>query len=447
MFEYKFPDIGEGITEGTLIKWLVDIGDEVKEGQDLAEIETDKMTTTIPSAATGKVHELHVEEHGTLEVGKVFISIDDGTKGAAPKETLEDTPAPAAEKEEKPSVKEESKDINGEPERKTDEEAGVVGTLISSQEELPPSTEGTSTEKKAPVKKKVLATPVARKLAKDLQVDIHEIEGTGPGGRVMKEDIHKFADSKKAMKEEPLPIKSEEKIAHEQGERREPITRIRKTISQRMSESKNHLVHTTSMEEIDVSALVAFRERMKEVVGEDVKLTYLPFIMKAIVLALKEFPIFNSTFDEEKEEIVYKQNYHLGIATDTDRGLIVPVLFDVDRKSIIELAQGIEELAELVRDNKFTLEHLRGSTFSITNYGAIGGSFGTPIINYPESAILGIGRIQQKPIVKDGMLAIGHLLPLSLSYDHRMIDGASGVRFMRFLEEALRDPDMLLLRS
>lgn len=440
MFNYKFPDIGEGIREGTLTKWLVKVGDQIKEGQDVAEIETDKMTTTLPAAASGKVHELHVEEYGTLEVGKVFMSIDDGSAGEEVSKEEPSQPAP-----EEQEVEEESRE-------KVEEEAGVVGQILSGRDELPPSNEGQEEIKKPQSKKKALATPVARKMAKDLGVDIQEIEGTGPGGRVMKEDIQKFAHGKveqedKVDAKDLVPEIPESKVTEEIDEKREPLSRIRMTIMERMDQSKNELVHTTILEEIDVSQLVEFREKMKTEVGEDVKLTYLPFIMKAIVLALKAFPVLNSSLDEEKGEIVYKKNYNIGIATDTERGLVVPVLFDVERKSILEIAQESQELAELARDSKLTLEHLRGGTFSITNYGAIGGSFGTPIINYPESAILGIGRIQEKPIVKDGRIVVGHMLPLSLSFDHRIIDGASAVRFVAILEEALSNPELLLLRS
>ncbi|HHT45244.1 MAG TPA: 2-oxo acid dehydrogenase subunit E2 [Fastidiosipila sp.] len=427
MFEYKFPDIGEGITEGTLAKWLVKEGDEVTEGQDIAEIETDKMTTTLPAAASGKVHKLHVEEQGILHVGKVFITIDDGS--ASKDES-------AAKETEKTVKVELDADI---PRAKTDEEAGVVGELISSQDELPPSDEGQSEHKTSSDKKKVLATPVARKLAKDLDVDIKEITGSGPGGRIMKEDIRAFADDKKKAGTSP----SETPAAD--TDRREPLSRIRLTIADKMKASQQSLVHTTTLDEVDVSDLVSFREKMKTVVGEDVKLTYLPFVIKAIVLALKAFPVFNSSLDEDRSEIIYKSNYNIGIATDTERGLVVPVLFHADRKSIIEIANETQALALAARENTLTLEHLRGGTFSITNYGAIGGSFGTPIINYPESAILGIGRIQEKPIVKDGRILIGHMLPLSLSFDHRIIDGASGVRFVRFIEETLQKPELLLL--
>lgn len=456
MFEYKFPDIGEGIHEGTLTKWLVNVGDHVKEGQDLAEIETDKMTTNLPSAAAGIVHKLHVPAYGTLEVGKVFITIDDGTSsGAAQTETAVESIAPAgnapADAKEVP-ITGGPKDVDSGPKEKVEEEAGVVGTLISSQDELPPSDEGAAAVKPTTDKKKVLATPVARKLAKDLGLDIAQVPGTGPGGRILKEDIQQYATKKPTAEPVVKPVADEPvltAIPQDAGsdERREPTTRIRKTIAERMTQSYHNLVHTTMIEEIDASNLVAFRQRMKPLVGEDVKLTYLPFIMKAIVVALKEFPIFNSTYDVEANEIVYKNRYNIGIATDTERGLVVPVVFDVNHKSIVDLANDIEAVAELARDNKLTLENLRGGTFTITNYGAIGGSIGTPIINFPESAILGIGRIQQKPVVKDGELAVGDVLPLSLSIDHRIIDGASGVRFLLRIAELLANPELLLLRS
>lgn len=446
MFKYKFPDIGEGITEGTLISWLVKEGEEVKEGQDLAEVETDKVTTHIPSAASGTVHKLHVEEGGLLEVGEVFITIDDGSGGEEPAEE----PAEKSEKTTEPAVDPDSQPTEQVPDLDDEEEeevAGVVGELVAGKDVLPPSQEGQTQKKEAPKKQKALATPVARKMAKDLGVDINEIQGTGPGGRVMKEDIRQFAEQKPKEKEDTAAPKKAAPARAEGGERREPITRIRKTIAEKMVESQHTLVHTTTMEEIDVSELAAFRNKKKTQVGEDIKLTFLPFILKAIVLALKEFPIFNSSFDEEAGEIVYKEYYNVGIATDTERGLMVPVILDADRKSIVELAKEIEEISERARNNELSLEELRGGTFSITNYGSIGGTFGTPIINYPESAILGVGRIQEKPIVKDGRIVVGHMLPLSLAYDHRTIDGAGGVRFIRFIEEALRDPEMLLMRS
>lgn len=434
MFEYKFPDIGEGIVEGTLIKWLVQEGDEVKEGQDLAEVETDKVTANIPSSVHGKVAKLHADEGDTIHVGHVFISIDD--KGDA-----ETTDEPEDGMQVVSVSEGESDDADTAANDPVEEEtAGVVGEVIATSNLIPPSTERESEPEESQAPRKVLATPVARKMAKDLGVDIQTLKGSGPGGRVMKEDIQKAAAPKK---EEPAA-----EVAHlpEGGIRREPLTRIRKTISEKMSQSAFTAVHTSLFEEVEVSALVKFREKVKNAFGEENRITYLPFLVKAVVLALKAHPVFNSSLDEEEQAILYKEFYNIGIATDTERGLMVPVLFDADRKSIETLSKEIKEIAKRSHEGTLTLDALRGGTFSITNYGAIGGSFGTPIINYPETAILGVGRIAKKPVVKDGRIAVGNVLPLSLSYDHRIIDGANAVRFMKTLEEVLQDPELLLLR-
>ena len=441
-FEFRFPDIGEGIAEGTLIKWLVKEGDEIEEGQSVAEVETDKVTTEIPSAKKGKVLELEYEEGDTIEVGQILIMLDT-SDGSGEEET---TKVPEYDEEDKKQELEEKKEIVEE------ETAGVVGEVVASSEEIPASTEGQSSSSKKETNKKVLATPVARKLAKDLGVDIGAVEGTGPNGRVMKEDINKFKSEKAASsvsekqtrKPETLHIDS----SLEEKTERIPLTRIRKTISEQMSKSRFTIPHTTAMEEIDVSNLYEFRNKYKDILREeDVNITYLPFVIKAITLALKELPEFNSSLDEEKEELVLKHFYHIGIATDTDRGLMVPVLKDADKKSVVQIAKEIEDLSTRAKDNKMDISELRGSSFTITNYGSIGGLFGIPIINYPESAILGLGRIVKKPIVRDDEIVIARVLPLSLSYDHRVIDGASGVRFISIVAKLLADPEVLLLKS
>lgn len=441
-FEFRFPDIGEGIAEGTLIKWLVKEGDEIEEGQSVAEVETDKVTTEIPSAKKGKVLELEYEEGDTIEVGKVLIMLDT-SDGSSDEGT---TKVPEYDEEDKKQELEEKKEVVEE------ETAGVVGEVVASSEEIPASTEGQSSSSKKETKKKVLATPVARKLAKDLGVDIGTVEGTGPNGRVMKEDINKSksekstssVSEKQARKPETLHIDS----SLEESITRIPLTRIRKTISEQMSKSRFTIPHTTAMEEIDVSNLYEFRNKYKDILSEeDVNITYLPFVIKAITLALKELPEFNASLDEEKEELVLKHFYHIGIATDTDRGLMVPVLKDADKKSVVQIAKEIEDLSTRAKDNKMDISELKGSSFTITNYGSIGGLFGIPIINYPESAILGLGRIVKKPIVRDDEIVIARVLPLSLSYDHRIIDGASGVRFINILAKLLADPEVLLLKS
>ncbi len=428
-FEFRFPDIGEGITEGTLMKWLVKEGENIEEGQSVAEVETDKVTTEIPSPRTGVVSELKAEEGDVINVGDVFITID--TSGEV------DEIDKKEESVEKKEIVEE-------------ETAGVVGEVIASSEEIPPSTEEIVLSKK-PEKVKVLATPVARKMAKDLGVDIRKVKGTGPNGRVMKEDIIKAKDAMMKSKEESKisQIQYEESILVEDERiERIPLTRIRKTIAEQMTLSRFTIPHTTAMDEIDVTELYEFRKKYKDIlIEEEVKLTFLPFIIKGVIAVLKELPEFNSSLDEENDELILKHFYHIGIATDTDRGLMVPVLRDGDKKSIVEIAKEIEDLSSRAKNNQIELHELKGSTFTITNYGSIGGYFGIPIINYPESAILGVGRIVKKPIVKDDEIVIARVLPLSLSYDHRIIDGASGARFLNLLSELLKNPEMLLLKS
>lgn len=429
-FEFRFPDIGEGIAEGTLIKWLVKEGEDIEEGQSVAEVETDKVTTEIPSPRTGKVSELKAEEGDVINVGDVFITID----------ILGDI--------DEVDKKDELPDKNEVVEEET---AGVVGEVIASSEEIPPSTEGQGDFSQESRKVKVLATPVARKMAKDLGVDISKVKGTGPSGRVMKEDIRKAKEAMVKSKEErkiPELGHKERILIEDERIERIPLTRIRKTIAEQMAASRFTIPHTTAMDEIDVTELYEFRKKYKERLREEeVNLTFLPFILKAVITALKEFPEFNSSLDEENDELILKHFYHIGIATDTDRGLMVPVLRDGDKKSIVEIAKEIEDLSSRAKDNKIELRELKGSTFTITNYGSIGGQFGIPIINYPESAILGIGRIVKKPIVKDDEIVIARMLPLSLSYDHRIIDGASGARFLNLLSELLKDPEILLLKS
>lgn len=427
-FEFQFPDIGEGLDEGVIMKWLVEEGDDINEGDSLAEVETDKVTTEIPSPKTGKVLELKFNEGDTINVGQVFITIE--IEGQAASETTETVEVEVVE----------------------EETAGVVGEVIASSEVIPPSTEEVSLRARPAKETKVLATPVARKMAKDLGVDIATVIGSGPNGRVMKEDIQKAKDQLSTPEAKAVP---EAKVAPtptasppQDNEERIPLSSIRKTISKRMTESRFTIPHTTTMDEIDVSNLDEFRKKYKDVLSEeDVKLTYLPFIIKAAIVGLKKFPEFNASLDEVNEEFVLKYYYNIGIATDTDRGLMVPVVKDADKLSIVELAKAVEDVSSRAKENKSQLHELRGGSFTVTNYGSIGGHFAIPIINYPESAILGLGRVVKKPIVKDDEIVIAKVLPVSLSYDHRTIDGASGAHFINLLKELLSDPDILLLRA
>lgn len=469
-FEYLFPDIGEGIHEGVLQEWLVQEGDLVKEGQSVAEVETDKVTAEIPSARTGTVQELKFKKGDTINVGDVFIVIEtEGGAGAAETGAAEaKQPAPAgteAMKEEEtdagsPAVPEgaKKKDLDEKEEVVEEETAGVVGEVVASSREIPPSTEGREAAPRAAETRKALATPVARQMARDLGVDISSVEGTGPNGRVMKEDITKAAGSGRpaeaARKTQPAAAGSEPGRpaapldSSEERVERIPLSKIRQTIAARMTQSRFTIPHTTAMDEIDITALDDFRKKYKDVLkDEGVSLTYLPFIIKATIIALKQYPEFNSELDEATNEIILKHFYHIGVATDTDRGLMVPVVRDADRLSIVELAKAIEDVTGRAKDNEVELKELKGSTFSVTNYGSIGGYFGIPIINYPEAAVLGLGRITKKPVVEGDEIVIRKVLPLSLSYDHRTIDGASGARFLNTLRDLLTDPEMLLLKS
>jgi len=429
-FEFQFPDIGEGIHEGVITKWMVQEGDNIEEGESVAEVETDKVTTEIPSPRSGKVLQLKANKGDTINVGDVFIVIDAGGGSEAL-----DEGSKANEKEE---VEEET--------------AGVVGQVVSSSDVIPSSTEGSPQTKKTEERRKVLATPVARHLAKDLGVDINTVRGSGPNGRVMKDDIYKASEEKSEpeVKETGLRDRQPKKlsISEDLPVERIPLTKIRKTIAEKMSESRFTIPHTTAMDEIDISRLHEFRKKYKDSLKEeDVSLTYLPFIIKAAIAALKKYPEFNSSLDEENDELVLKKYFNIGVATDTERGLMVPVIKDADNMNLVEIAKAIEDLSTRAKDNQIQLSQLKGGSFSVTNYGSIGGYFGIPIINYPESAILGIGRVVEKPIVKDGEIVVAHILPLSLSYDHRIIDGASGARFLNLLKELLSNPDILLLKG
>ncbi len=430
-FEFEFPDVGEGIHEGVITKWLVKEGDEVSEGQSIVEVETDKVTTEIPSPRSGTILDLKANKGDTINVGSVFVTIQ---TGSATTDKDLDSKNDKVEEVESEIVEEET--------------AGVVGEVVSSSMVIPPSDEIKKVVEVKSSTEKVLATPVARKLAKDLEIDINTIKGTGPNGRVMKDDIYKASESSledikkpEEVKKVPLQIPDNENVE------RIKLTKIRKTISQKMSESRFTIPHTTAMDEVDITKLYEFRKKYKKILKDDINLTYLPFIVKATIVALKQFPEFNASLDEENDELVLKKYYNIGIATDTERGLMVPVVKNADKLSITDLAKAIEEISTKAKENKIELSQLKGGSFSITNYGSIGGYFGIPIINYPESGILGLGRVTKKPVVKDDEIVIAYVLPLSLSYDHRIIDGASGARFLNVLKELLSDPEMLLLKA
>lgn len=449
MYNFKFADIGEGIHEGQILKWMFKVGDKVEEGDTLCVVETDKVNAELPAPVSGILKKIGAEVGETIHVGETLVLIDDGSGG--------EEPEAEAPKEEKAAPKEEVKEeTKTEAVSEGDDNASVVGALVVSNDVLEASDEHVQTSTETASTKRALATPVARKMAKDLGIDINTVTGTGPQGRVMKEDIQKAASSKETPSpKETTPSASNEAQAARvypmpklptEGTRREKISKLRKAVVNAMDTSNALIPATTVMDEFDVTELVAFRNKEKNNASlAGVKLTYLPLIIKAVVLTLKKYPVFNASFDHETEEIVYKDFYNIGIAVDTEEGLIVPNIKHANHKSILELAQEIDTLATQARERKLQLAQLQNTTFSITNYGAFGSKLGTPVIKHPEVAILGMGAITKKPVVIDDEIVIRSMFPVSLTIDHRVIDGGDAGRFLVHLRELLSDPIKLLL--
>ncbi len=430
---FKFPDIGEGLEEGTIVEWYVKKGQEVESGQSLVQVETDKVTTDIPSPKTGTIAALYGSEGETINVGDPLAEIEiEGVEGEE-------------------AVKEEEKQPAGPSKEGVEEEegAGVVGTIEVAGEggHLPSSSEGVehaeeAGEEKKP-KKKALATPVARALAKDMGVDINNIKGSGPGGRVMKDDIYNYVEQQK--KERPSAPQAGKET--EEAVEYEDLTQIRKTIARNMSRSKQNAAHMTVMDEVEVSELVRIRNKYKEKYkDQDIKLNYLPFILKATARALEKHRQLNSELDQDNDRMLFKRYYNIGIAVDTEKGLVVPVIKHVDKLTVFELTQETNEIARKARVGELTMEDMKGGTFTVTSYGSIGGQFAMPVINYPQAGILGIGRIVKKPVVNENDEVVpGHMLPLSVSVDHRIVDGGEVSRFLNTLMNYLEDPVTLIM--
>ncbi len=389
---FKLPDIGEGTVEAEIIRWLVKEGEKVKADQPIAEVMTEKVNIEITSPKSGTIYKILAKEGEKIRVGQPIVSI------------LEEGEQPP-------------------------EQRPQYITQIPNQ---------TTTQQPT----QILATPAVRRLARELGVDITKIKGTGPSGRITEEDVRQYAQSIKT----PKPQLTEQiTTAQEQQIERIPYRGIRRQIGEHMTQAIKHIPHAVHFEEVDVTELVNIREKLKENLStQNIKITYLPFIIKAVIQALKKHPIFNSTLDEEKNEIIIKKYYNIGIATATPEGLVVPVIKNADKKNIVELAKEIETLAEKARNGKLELNDVRDGTFTITNIGSIGGIFSVPIINYPEAAILGIHRILEKPVIKDGQLITRKIMYLSLSFDHRIIDGAMAAEFVNTIKEYLEQPILLL---
>ena len=422
---FKFPDIGEGLEEGTIVEWHVEKGQSVKMGDSLVTMETDKVVTAIPSPRDGIIAAKFGKVGETIHVGSALVEIDmTGVEGEAA----------VAEASKVESVEEEGAGVVG-----TLEVAGNSAVLSASKEGVDISSTQLSDK---PIR--VLATPVARALAKESGIDINQVKGTGPAGRVTKEDIVRFASDTTTSPTSTgtnSRIVSDEKLVE-----MEPLSQIRKTIAKNMIQSKHNAAHMTVFEEVEISELDKVRKKYKERYANDgVKLTYLAFIIKATALSLKKYRALNSEMDIEKGVMIYKKYYNIGIAIDTPKGLVVPVIRDADKITIKEIAKEIQILSDKAKDGKLTLNDMKDGTFSITSYGSIGGLFAVPVINYPQAGILGIGRINKKPIVKNDQVVPGLVLPLSLSVDHRIADGGETARFINTIMGYLEDPVSLIM--
>jgi pyruvate dehydrogenase E2 component (dihydrolipoamide acetyltransferase) len=433
-YEFKLPDIGEGIHEGEIVKWFVKAGDTIKEDDILVEVQNDKAVVEIPSPVDGKILELKVDEGTVSVVGDVLVTIE--AEGEIPA----DAHGGGEAEPEQPKAQEEKAVASGQ------------GNETQKQEN--------KEEEPVDDTKRVIAMPSVRKYAREKGIDIRQVQGSGDNGRVLKEDIDKFvsgggeaaaeapAADQEAPKAEAAKKEAPKAIPVGEMETREKIKGIRKAISKAMVNSKHTAPHVTLMDEVDVTDLVSHRKKFKQVAADKgIKLTYLPYVVKALTSALREFPVLNASIDDANEEIVYKHYYNIGIAADTDNGLMVPVVKEADRKSIFKISSEINELATKARDGKLSGEEMKGGSCTITNIGSAGGQWFTPVINHPEVAILGIGRIAEKAVVKDGEVVVAPVLALSLSFDHRLIDGATAQNALNHIKRLLNDPQLLVMEA
>lgn len=443
LFVFKLPELGEGIHEGEIVKWHVKPGDQVEEDQVIMEVQNDKAVVEVPSPVKGKVLELKVTEGTVCVVGDPLIAFE--AEGELPNLPdhghAEEAPAAPAQ-------------------------AATPAAAETPAPAAPASAATTPAPAAAQIDRKhVLATPSVRKYAREKGVQLAVVPGSGKLGHITREDVDRFLaggtapQTAQAPAAEAVPATTNAASAAAaptvhytaqagEVEERVPLKGIRKAIAKAMVKSAYTAPHVTIFDEVDVTELVNLRKQGKPLAeAKGIKLTYLPFIVKAVVAGLKKFPELNASLDDEKQEIIFKKYYNIGIATSTDEGLLVPVVKAADRKSIFEVAAEISDLAVKARDRKATADELKGSTFSITNIGSAGGMFFTPVINYPEVAILGVGRISEKPIVKNGEIVVAQMLHLSLSFDHRLIDGEPAQRFMNYLKQLLENPTLLVMEG
>ncbi len=427
--EFKLPELGENIEAGDVVRVLVAVGDRVEANQPVLELETDKATIEVPVDVAGLVKEIHLSQGDRAAVGQVVLTLE--TVGA----TQAQPAAAPAEPEPVPAQK----------------VTPVMVAELPKAEEWPVSHAIPAELAPDPARSQVPAAPNLRRLAREIGVDIAEVAGTGPAGRITMDDVKREARQRlmgarpaaAGVAAEPLPD-----FARWGDIRREPMSNVRRKTAEHLSHAWAVIPHVTQFDQADIQELEQLRRRFApkaEAAGG--KLTITAILVKVVAAALKAFPKFNASIDLANQEIIYKNFYHIGIAVDTERGLLVPVIRDVDRKNILELAVELAEVSEKARNRKLSLEEMQGGCISITNLGGIGGTNFTPIVNWPEAAILGVARSRVEPVYRNGQFEPRLMLPLALSYDHRLIDGADGARFLRWIVEALENPLAMSLQA
>ena len=427
--EIQLPELGEGVTEGEMIKWLVKVGDKVTADQAIAEIMTDKASVEVPTPVAGTVKEFKLKEGDVAKVGATMIILDLDGATAVPAPTAKAAPAaapaPAAAKSPAPAS----------PAAMS--AAPVKSSNGGGMDVYPPAAASN-----------ILATPATRRLAREMEVDINSMRGSGVAGRVTREDV--LGTKGSGATSAGTPVMQTPRLAYAsnqaQLEERVPLRGIRKKIAENLQMAKHIIPHFTLMDEANITALFKMREDLKPIAEkQNVKVTYLPFVMKAMIATIREFPQFNASIDDAASEIVYKKYFNLGFAADTPNGLLVPVIKDADHKSVIQLSREIIELSKKARDGKLALEEMKHATITITNIGSVGGMYATPIINHPEVAILGMYKITDKPVVKDGKLDVIKVMNFTVTADHRLIDGAVAANFLKAFIQRIENPGALML--
>ena len=437
--ELKLPELGEGVHEGELVKWLVKVGDVVKDDQLVCEIMTDKATIELPAPFHGKVTKIAAKEGQVVHVGQVMLEYEGA--GASASATSASTSAPAAHA----------------PAPVAAASAPAPVAAAAAPAAMAASAPVASGGAMLSVGGRVTAAPATRKLAREAGVDITSVPGSGPSGRVMKEDVERLISGGAGATAAGAPTLARAPMARPFGapaqlEERVAFKGLRKKIAEKMRQSKDKAAHFTYVEECDATALVQLRAQAKDIgAKQGVKVTFLPFVMKAMVAALRKYPILNSTLDEQAGEIVYRNYYNVGLSIQTEDGLTAPNVKNVESKSVLQLAKEIQELVDRARAKKLTQEDFAGGTITLTNAGSIGGLFATPVINFPEVAILGFNKIFRKPVVvmENGKetIAIRDWTYFSISLDHRIVDGAMGAEFMNEFIRYIQNPSLMILEG